>query len=171
MKRLREKEKVALEIRDRLLMRERARQQEAIPRLEPLKESMAHIQRINIRLAKCHQNGLFGAAKRVRQNAMGALRDLRREVDLLTSQMNVESPVLPTAQEIIADLDQIEQEFPSWRCEGNQNNLIIVTDPIELEGVYLGRFEIQLDVNDIGNPSSQQPFSIVALAPNPAPSN
>jgi len=78
---------------------------------------------------------------------------------------------LPSLAEVYAELIQAEQEFGQLKHCPEGNTLSVVTDPIELEGVYLGSFEIQLHVPGLAEVNGIVPYRIVALDPNPAATN
>jgi hypothetical protein len=54
------------------------------------------------------------------------------------------------------------QEFPEVDFDSPQKTVSVVTEPIELEGVALGRFRIELSWPDIGR---GQAYEVVALEP------
>jgi hypothetical protein len=49
-----------------------------------------------------------------------------------------------TANEIYSDLQSLDEEFADLDFDLKRKTLSVTTEPIELEGVYLGPFEIQL---------------------------
>lgn len=74
-----------------------------------------------------------------------------------------------TASEIYGDLVALNDEFEELNHDSKAFRLSITTDPIVLEGVYLGPFEIQLQcarVNGGGEPS----YRVIAKDPHPAES-
>lgn len=72
------------------------------------------------------------------------------------------------ALEIVEELRAIEEEFGSVSINCRETTASVTTEPIELQDVYLGRFRITLDWQQIGN--TTRAFSIEALEPNPAAS-
>ncbi len=74
-----------------------------------------------------------------------------------------------TANDIYSDLQSLEREFPELGLDLGLKQLSVTTDPIELEGVYLGPFEIQLYWTrplHTGPPA----YEVVAKDPHPAES-
>ena len=69
---------------------------------------------------------------------------------------------------IYADISQIEQEFGELKYNLKEKTISVITDPIELEGIPLGSFEIRLFINLISRLYSDLPYSIIALEPNAA---
>ena len=70
--------------------------------------------------------------------------------------------------EIARDLLVLQEEFPSVTVDLAACELAVTTEPIELEDLPLGPFEIRLDWQEL---SGTLPYKVVALEPNPARSN
>ena len=68
--------------------------------------------------------------------------------------------------EITKELEQLEEEFGEWRFDAQDPTVIVTTDTIELEGITLGSFEVRLNLNRLGQPSSPPAYTVVALEPN-----
>ena len=77
----------------------------------------------------------------------------------------------PTTREILAELEQLDTEFEQVKIEEKEKTLSVVTDHIELEDTYLGRFEIRLNLSRLFDLRRHHPYLIVALDPHPAASN
>lgn len=76
-----------------------------------------------------------------------------------------EPKLVATVFEIVSDLRALPKEFSDVRLDLKERKFSVVTDEIELEGVYLGRFQILLELNEFG---TSQPYSVIALDPKPA---
>ncbi len=75
-------------------------------------------------------------------------------------------------RDILADLRQVEEEFGGFRYDRGQKTLAVTVGPVELEGVYLGEFEIRLLVTNLAQAiRSNTIYRIVALDPHPAGCN
>jgi hypothetical protein len=72
---------------------------------------------------------------------------------------------LQTIGEIFADLSALSAEFDGVTIDGSNRTLSVTTDPIVLEEIELGPFEIRLHWDRIGE---RRPYQVVALNPNPA---
>ncbi|GJM26218.1 MAG: hypothetical protein DHS20C16_26330 [Phycisphaerae bacterium] len=73
----------------------------------------------------------------------------------------------PTAHEILAELREIEEEFGEVRYDKRSSVLSATTEPITLEGLDLGRFEIRIDLAAIAADSDENTLEVIALEPNP----
>jgi hypothetical protein len=77
----------------------------------------------------------------------------------------------PCMREIVAELRALEQEFGALSFDRESSTLTVGTEPIELEGICLGAFEIRLHLGEFRDLDSRRPYSVVALEPNPAACN
>jgi hypothetical protein len=68
--------------------------------------------------------------------------------------------------DVYAELAGLFEEFDGVECDLRQRTVSVVTGPVTLEGVYLGPFRIELDLEygDHGLPD----YSVTATDPNPA---
>lgn len=67
--------------------------------------------------------------------------------------------------EVMADLAALDREFADLEIDLDEHELSVRTEPIELEGVFLGPFRIVLAWNRIGQPL---PYKVVAEEPHAA---
>jgi len=70
-----------------------------------------------------------------------------------------------TTREIFGDLVALWDEFEGVAIDGSTQTLSVTTEPIVLEEIDLGPFEIRLHWDRIGE---RRPYEIVAREPNPA---
>jgi hypothetical protein len=66
------------------------------------------------------------------------------------------------------DIQALQEKPFELEIDWDQEELCVTTEPVELEGVYLGRFQIRLSWHNL---RSAQPYRVVALEPAPAASN
>ena len=90
---------------------------------------------------------------------LAVLRSLRGDLE------KRRMPYLPPASELYAELVAVDDEFGGIGVDDAE--IFVTTDPISLEGIYLGPFEIRLNLSRL---DEQEPFRIVALEPHPADS-
>jgi hypothetical protein len=74
---------------------------------------------------------------------------------------------LASATEIYRDLAVLEDEFSDWSYDRANRILSVTTAPVELEGIYLGPFDIRLHWNRIARAGADT-YRVVALDPRPA---
>lgn len=82
---------------------------------------------------------------------------------------NVGQPV--RYSDIYAELCQLKREYGSYKYCPRQNTLSVITDPVILEDINLGSFEIRLNIGDLAHLDRDSPYEVIALEPNPAGSD
>ncbi|REJ92501.1 MAG: hypothetical protein DWQ35_12110 [Planctomycetota bacterium] len=129
-------------------------------------------QQLQRRITRARQRGWKLAERRSR-------RDLRRMLDNLCGHLRIiEAEILhwqgdkrPSGVgDVYADLRALQREFEDVSFDVGRQTLAVTTEPIELEGVDLGRFQICLDWSHLDQDRSR-PYRVVALDPNSAASN
>ncbi len=120
---------------------------------------------------KAVQGGWHQAARRLRVELACAIGTCRRRLEQVGWELEGESPhqKLPTQRELFEELIALEGEFDEVRLE-RKGALSVVTEPIILDGVDLGRFEIALDV-DWDPRRTWGSYDVIALDPNAAASS
>jgi len=66
---------------------------------------------------------------------------------------------------------QVEQEYGEIKFDLKARTISVITDPIVLEDISFGTFEIKLFINEIKKLHNESPYNIIALEPNPAGSD
>ena len=162
--------RIAQYIRDQLLAAQRVQWGERIERVTNLSNELNRFQQIQGQLARARRCGLDGAVRRLAQRIEIVLRDARYNLEL--AHRNISQPPKPilTLRELVGELDQLETELGPWEYQPVDHRLSVSTEPIELDGVYLGPFEIELMLGELSSVSRRQPFQVLALDPNPAAS-
>ncbi len=78
---------------------------------------------------------------------------------------------VPSVRCLLADIEQLRKEMGGLRYHAGQGILAVTIEPVTLEGVYLGPFEIQLFLNSLARDEPYSAYEIVALDPHPAGCN
>jgi hypothetical protein len=112
------------------------------------------------------------AARRLRsqlQVALGRLHSESAEVEHRLFAPDVESQQT-TIRDLYADLVALHHEFDEVSFDRRCQTISVTTEPIELEGTYLGPFTIRLDWSDLtdGHPHN---YKVIANDPHPAATN
>lgn len=115
------------------------------------------------RLAHCRRKGWARAGLEERNRLVSELDNLAAEIRSLRNMAMAEGPQLPKAADVYAELCGTADEFGGVSFEGSE--LYVTTEPIDLEGTYLGPFEIRLDLDQL---HGSEPYRIVAVDPHPA---
>jgi hypothetical protein len=74
-------------------------------------------------------------------------------------------PPRASVRDILSDLQALEDEFPAASWDRRAKTLSVTTESITLEGIELGRFQIVLQYDRLGN---HRPYWVDALDPHPA---
>jgi hypothetical protein len=77
----------------------------------------------------------------------------------------------PKLRDLYEELTQLQQEFVKVTIDPKHHLLAVVTDSIELEGVYLGEFRLELHLDRLRERADVSAFEVVALDPNPPDSS
>jgi hypothetical protein len=101
--------------------------------------------------------------------------DLARTVDQcrdrlagLFVELDRDPQPVPSLSALYREILGLYQEFEEVEIDLENNLISVTTEPITLEGYFLGRFQICLDWEKFPNPS---PYYVKALDPHPAASN
>lgn len=123
-------------------------------------------------MRRAQRQGWHLAARRLMRDLRGSL--LRLRGDLMAFECELEpqeyESFASSIRDIHADLVTLGNEFDALSFDQRRRTLSITTEPIELDGVYLGPFEIQLDWGDLtgGHPNN---YRVIAIDAHPAATN
>ena len=145
------------------------RQQDGDPVCLP-EQPWANMKRLIRQIALAKSRGWHRAARLLNENLLREIQYCRdRLLELvppLKERAARKEP--PKESEIFREIMALEEEFDTVECDPASADLWVTTEPIVLEGIDLGRFDIRLDWN---RSSSSSPYRVVALEPNPAAAN
>jgi hypothetical protein len=163
--------KVASAIRDRVLVLRSTRYGNIEKQVEGIMSDLDELQRARRLLDLSVKCQWLVAAQSMADQAARVMRNLPYLCQEALRTAEAPEPLVPTIREVLEELQQAEEEFDQLRYYPEDNVLTVATEAIELEGVYLGEFEIQLQIDVIGEPRSRGAYKIVALDPHPSSRN
>jgi hypothetical protein len=105
---------------------------------------------------------LEGDLRYARARVHAELEELDRQLAPATGYARAAS-----ATDIHRDLSVLGDEFSDWSCDRAQKTLSVTTAPIELEGIYLGPFEIRLHWDRMRRDAADT-YRVIALDPRPS---
>ncbi|QDT22391.1 hypothetical protein [Gimesia chilikensis] len=118
------------------------------------------------RRQQAQERGWFRAATKLERELTREVFQLTRQ--LMTLQQELESATdanpVSAIRTIYEDLLALEEEFGDYSIDLKNKTISVVTEPIVLEGVYLGAFEIRLEFTDL---NSDSPFHYQVFAQDP----
>jgi hypothetical protein len=112
------------------------------------------------------------AAERLQRDLLETLRRLQEELTCTLHQFerNQHSTNSVSIRDLYADLLGLTLEFEDVKFAARDETLSVTTEPIELESVYLGSFEICLEVGDWSKDASPD-YRVIAKEPQSATAN
>ncbi|MGA2496823.1 MAG: hypothetical protein ABSH20_03735 [Tepidisphaeraceae bacterium] len=123
------------------------------------------------RLRKARERSWDAAAALVQPDLMYEAAQLQTRIERLLAYRDRARTEPPALRTVIAELEQLEQEFDEVTFLLRERQIVARTPSIELEGVYLGPFAIELHLDRLAGSPASHCFDIVALDPNPASCN
>ena len=163
---------VAQMIREQLQALVQTRTRAVILRVEPLYVAQAQVQALRRQLQLALAHGWDAAADKLARRIARVTSDLpfyaHNVEQAIETRRNI---VVPSLRSLLDDLQQLKEEFDGVTCNVKDHVLAVTTDPISLDGVYFGPFEIRLNLMCLADDQPYSAYSIVALDPQPAASN
>jgi hypothetical protein len=124
------------------------------------------VQQARQRLAKAQARSLSLVLPSLKEDLLGCVRLVRDAANEARQSLAEPAPAVPSVATLAAELQQVDAEFTGLRIKWREKVLSVTTEPITLEGVDLGAFEIQLCWKRLAHFSGSHCFDIVAVDPN-----
>ena len=120
--------------------------------------------------AQC--SGWESATLRLERELKSGLAQLIQQLTSLHGVVSSDSPQqqVSSVRDLYAELLALEEEFGELQLDLREQSISVCTGPIELEGVYLGPFEIRLNYANL-NMYNGAPYRVIAKDPHPAFTN
>lgn len=126
-------------------------------------DAMTHLKDLLSQREKCVRRGFCLSVEKIDKTISYSINRIRDGLDYVYNQVTKKSTGL-NLKDLIDDLNALKNSFPSLKIV--RGRISVVTDPIELENIYLGRFKIILNMT--ANLSDMKDFLMIeALEPNP----
>lgn len=121
-------------------------------------------------VAKAREHGWQVAARIKSRELVARLEELHREIDqVLWQVVDVQTPrKIASPSELYLDLVALQEEPFELEIDADAGELCVTTEPVVLEGLDLGRFQIRLKLERL---QDEWPYRVVALDPAPAAAN
>ena len=162
---------IAERVRDQLVALRQTRLANVVRQADSLLEGVERLRSARRRLAICLDRQWPAAAEEVLDELESSVRELPYYAGQVPQACGACRIKVPTLREIVAELDQLAEEFDEVRYAPKERALSVVTEAIELEDTYLGEFEIRLDLNKLAEPQRSSAYAVIALDPHPATCN
>ena len=121
-------------------------------------------------LELAQHRGWHLAAQRQAAELLAEVESLQSSLAKVSDQLRerLAPRIIASQAELYRDLAALAAEFEMLQCDLESQTVSVTTEPIVLEGIALGRFQIRLDLKQF--PEAQE-YAVVALEPNPASSD
>jgi len=162
---------IASAIRQRVLVLQNLRYVDLQGEFQNVISDLEDLSRVKRNLELCMNRGWWAAATSVADQAARLTRNVPFSCQQMERIVNARVPFIPTIREVLAELQEAEEEFDELRYYPENNCLAVVTEAVELQDVYLGEFEIRLHIDAIGKPHDRSAYRVVALDAHPAARN
>ncbi|MFC1675532.1 hypothetical protein ACFL3G_00540 [Planctomycetota bacterium] len=110
----------------------------------------------------------FSSAEKIKTRVSRNLNDFSYHLQQFKNLADSDEIKLPKLSCIFADLMQIEDEFGELNFDCKAKTVSMTTDPITLDEIPFGSFEIRLFIDEMSKLYSESPYKIIAIEPNPA---
>jgi hypothetical protein len=135
-----------------------------------LVSALAELGALRRQLTVACGRGWRAAADRIAGRIERLTHEVQHHADSVQQAAGARRATVPSVRELLAEFRQLQDEFPSVGF-GKGGELSAETEPVELEGIYLGPFRIVLDVAAMGEGKAVSGLRVVAMDPNPAGCN
>ncbi len=163
--------KIADLILTRLKLLKNNRHDEIQKQMYKVNLNLENLQTIRDGINKCKCFEWNRAAEKLAAKSQRILQDVPFTISELERTIKTSQAKLPSLRQIYEEIKQVQEEFGRMEYDRNNRTLSIFTDPIEMEGIFLGDFEIQLQIFDIANIQNGTTVKIIALDAHPAASS
>jgi len=163
--------RVADFIRDRLLLLRRNRQNHVQRKLAALVEEMKRLEAIQRRISLAEARQWRAAAASCTSHMGSACREVGFRLQDLQRAIGRPDTRVPSLKDIYQEIRQAVSEFGALKYDPEGKVLSVTTEPIVLDGLYLGPFEIQLHIPELSEARYNSPYRVEALDPHPAAAN
>ena len=119
-------------------------------------------------LAHSAGHNLERRALQVHQQMLVQLADLQAVLESSLQQLRKPLAAVPGLRELKGEVDALDDEFDHVTCDLPKRMIEVRTGAIELEGVQLGPFALQLHLDDMTREPVLLPLNVLALEPHPA---
>ena len=161
----------AQDIRHQLQVQKERRYNEVRQRLAHFIDRVEQLKSFKRKLWICETHGWKVAAAKTVKNVETIFHDVPYLLPEINRVLNSCAAEIPPLRDIYQELIQSDGEFEELQYSSKEGVLSVTIEPIQLEGVYLGEFEIQLHISRLGGVHSNEACRIVALDPHPAVGN
>ena len=113
----------------------------------------------------------LNSAEKIKSRTNRNLNDLTYHLQQFKGLLSTDRPKEPKISDVLAELNQIDAEFGVYEFDMDEKTISVITDPIGLDDIAFGSFEIKLYLKEMSRLYKDSPYRVIALEPNPAGAN
>lgn len=159
---------VASQIQEAMVKLRNERYRHFLNGLTSFNGQMKELCKDSAKLGKALSHKWYAAAQRCKDRISRLLNDISYAAQTNKQLINMPEKPIPKLSVLVAELDQLQQDCGEIDYDRDENTITIVTDPINLEDVYLGPFKIELHLTKLAELYKESPYCCIALEPNAA---
>jgi len=159
---------IADRIQDALRKLKHGRYKELLSQVTYLEDNLTEIIDRAKRLRTSLERGWLSAARSCCDGINRITNDVSYYLSRFKELNDKPAHEVPQLSALVEDIRQLQQECGKVELDKAANTISVVTEPITLEDVYLGPFEIKLDLNRLPQLYRSSPYHCIALDPHPA---
>ncbi len=135
-------------------------------------EDWWHCDRLIRKRQQAQRRGWNLAVLKLERKLKSGVAQLIQQLTTLHGELSSDVPQqqISSVRELYAELLALEEEFGEVQLDLRAQTISVITEPIELEAVYLGSFEICLNYGNLNTDGSLH-YRVIARDPNPAITN
>jgi hypothetical protein len=158
-------------VRTALAVRRQLERRPSPPALSELPTAaLARCQRQLTFVTVAERRGWPAAARSCRERLRWSLQELRRQVDASLEECKAPATAtISSVRDVYEDLVALNLEFEEVAIHSKERLLAVTTEPVELDGVWLGRFSLVLEWERLHEGAGC--YEVIALDPQPAASD
>jgi hypothetical protein len=160
--------RVAGDIRDSLLLFQKARYAECIRQLGLFTSTIHTIVHQSGRLGRALSRDWLAAAEECCADVARHLSEIPYTVSRLERLLSKRQRGIPSLSDLVQEIRAAGAEFGGIEFDAEENSLSVITEPITLEEVYLGPFQIALSLGRLHQMQHFVPYHVLALEPHPS---
>ncbi len=161
--------RVAQRVVDALKIAQHKREQRSDIDHDAMSSLVARWQKITRQINHARRHEWHAALHTLTAELQFVLRNIQLDLNAARRALDYrDEPPLASMTDLLADLDQLEDEFGSWQFDSKTGTLSVTTESISLEQIELGPFAIRLDVGRLTHVDQRRIYFVDALEPNPA---
>ena len=163
--------RIAERIRDCLTVLRNSHCISAQQLIQNVSSDMERLEIIRCGLCKTVRFNWSGATAKLTSNAQRVLRDMPYSIAEADRAIETSRIDVPTLRQVYEELNQSREEFGRLQYNADEDTLSVFTEVIELQGYFLGDFEIRLQISKLAQMQEGNIFNVIALDPHPAATN